>query len=72
MLRAAKNDLRAFLWNARLGCLYFDSVMDHRQVQRHLNAADDARQWASPFGELATATNTAIIYTAHKNKSEGL
>lgn len=68
----AKDDLRAFLESARLGCLYFDSVMDHRDVKQKVNAADDARGWAGPLGELAAATNTAVICTAHVNAQNQL
>jgi hypothetical protein len=64
--------LREFLLSANLGCLYFDSVMDHRKADTKPNAADDARAWAGALHRIALATKTAIIGTCHLNMANSL
>lgn len=72
VLPDAEDALHEFLLSANLGCLYFDSVMDHRKTDTKRNAADDARDWAGPLHRLALATKTAIITTCHLNANHEL
>jgi hypothetical protein len=59
--------LRDYLATAGLGAVYFDSIMDNRAPSKHMNAAEEARQWAGVLSTIAQTTNTAIICTAHEN-----